>query len=598
MVFANKTKAKKIGIKYIDGARFGQACLAGIEEVINHEKYLNKINVFPIPDKDTGTNLKATFSFIFNETENLSYSLEETASFLAKRMNEEAKGYSGIIFSQFFTGFSEKLKGKDKILVEEFILALDYAVSKAYRAISDPCEGTVLTMFRKWSEEIKKLVSSTEDLVIILKESLKKAWTILEETPNYLDVLAKSKVVDAGAQAFVYFLEGVAQFIEEGEREKIIRIKNKDITKKKPRFDKFLSSQYYLECVLKGEAIDFSSLKEKLEILGHNLVFSGTRKIIKIHLLTQFPKKVSSFISNFGCILRFNPISSSLKTTPSKRVAIVTDSSCDISDEIMEKNDIFVLPLKIQMREKTYLDKVEILPEEFYFLLTSSPSFPKTSQPSFKDFSALYQHLLKHYQSVISIHLSSKLSGTYQSALQAAQSFQGKRISVIDSKSASVGLGLIILEGLKFLRQGLDCKKIINSLKRAVEKSYIFVAVPSLKYLVKGGRVSKSKGLLAKILNINPILAINREGLIESVAKVKGKSKLIDKMLEITFQLIGSTHNFSLAVAHSNAPQLGEKVADELTNKLSLDKIMVLNAAPVLGAHAGPGAVAIAILKQ
>jgi len=217
------------------------------------------------------------------------------------------------------------------------------------------------------------------------------------------------------------------------------------------------------------------------------------------------------------------------------------------------------------------------------------------------DFTQFFEHLLAHYRSIISLQVSGKLSGTFQTALQAANHIAPERIGVIDGKNISVGLGLAMVEGIKAANQGLDYKGVLERMEMAVEGIKIFIGLPSLKYLVKGGRVTKTKGLIARILNINPILAVDQEGALVPIGKTRGKKKLEQRIFDIALEKMAEATTeeaaeFSTAVAHTNAPHLGMGIAERIREKLGNEVVMVMNASPVLGVHAGPGVVGIAFL--
>ena len=295
-------------------------------------------------------------------------------------------------------------------------------------------------------------------------------------------------------------------------------------------------------------------------------------------------------------------------------MALVPDTTCDISDEYIENNDIYFVPVKFQAMDRIYTDKVNIIPEEFYQILDSSRSPLKTSQPSLLDFTKIYEHLLAHYQSLISVHVSGKLSGTFQTALQAANKINPERISVLDGKSLSVGLGLIVREGINAIKEGLDHEDVLNRIINAVKNTTIFIGFPTLKYLVRGGRVTKTKGFVAKILNIAPILSINKEGYLVPVGKIRKIKTLEQKILDMASGNIqksmvvqaGDTSSekpekefgVTLAVAHTNSPQSGKRVAEKIEERFGKKATLVMNASPALGVHAGPGAVGIAVLKR
>lgn len=602
-------------INYLDGLRYQRAILAGCKEIISHEGELNKINVFPIPDKDTGSNLKKTLMPIIEKYPLWQTGINISSRGIADTAIASALGYSGIIFSQFLSGFADGVKNHKKIFIENLPKAAVMAVSWAYESLENPREGTILSVFKAWSDEVKNISSTTTDFVLLLKKSLERASSALAYTPHQLEILRKNKVVDAGGQAFIYFLEGVIRFIKKGKLHSLLSQK-KQIHIKTKAADTIKKAQFCAECCVRRENLERQDLIKRLNSLGQDLIFYGSLNFAKIHINTNNPEEIFSCMAQFGNItskkiLKFAP---DLPSHEKRALALVPDTTCDIPDEHIENNDIYFVPVKFQAMGKVFTDKVSIIPEEFYQILSLSPTLPKTSQPSLMDFTRIYEHLLVHYQSIISVQLSKKLSGTFQTALQAANNIDSRRITVIDGKNISVGLGLAVMEGIKAIKEGLDYEAVLKRVKRAVENTKIFIGIPTLKYLVKGGRVTKAKGFLARVLNINPILSINSEGELKPIGKTRGRKKLEQKVLDTALRKIKEARvihhglnlpetseedvGFSMAVAHTNAPQLGNRVAEKIRETLGMKVAMVMNASPVLGVHAGPGAIGVAILKK
>lgn len=605
----------QVQIRYLDGLRFQLAILSGCKEVVSHEQELNDINVFPIPDKDTGSNLKRTLSPLLDKLPLAEFSLNESSQQIASLAVTSAMGYSGIIFSQFLFGLAEGLADKIQISVRDLPKALAFAVEKAYKSIENPQEGTVLSIFKTWKDEIGLLSQKTEDFQFLLIKSLEKTKTALTDTQYQLDVLQKHKVVDAGGKAFVLFLEGISQFIQSDISKEII----KDAFKSMPGFPSVetkVQTRYCVECCLQKTNFDRMSLVRRLNDVGRNLIFYSSRDFAKIRIYANDPEEIFNLVAEFGELSSKKTFENrpNLSTQEKKPFALVSDTTCDIPDRYVEENDIYFVPVKVLISDRVYTDKLDLIPEEFYKLMSSSSTPAKTSQPGKIDFIRVYKSLLTHYQSIISVQLTGQLSGTFQTALQAAKEVSPNNITVLDGKSLSVGLGLILLEAIRSLQRNQDAKSTAAHIQRVIGNVEIFLGIPTVKYLVKGGRVPKTKGLIATLLNINPILCVNKDGNIVPIGKTIGKKRLVTKILNITIDKIEKIQNghlshkssslkneespFSIAVVHSNAPHLADEIVRRIRERLDIEVVMVKNASPVLGAHAGPGAVAVAILNH
>ena len=209
-------KYEGINTRVLNGKRFYYSFLAGAQRIFEHQKGINKINVFPVQDGDTGTNIASTMRSII-DTYIPTGSIKQTADAIADAALVGARGNSGIIFAQFIYGFSDRLENeRDEITVSDFAAALKSAVSYSYEAISNPFEGTMITVMPEWAEAVDSLKDKFEDFNELILESLITAKRSLEETPKKLEVLAKAKVVDAGGKAFVHFLEGMTDFFRHG----------------------------------------------------------------------------------------------------------------------------------------------------------------------------------------------------------------------------------------------------------------------------------------------------------------------------------------------------------------------------------------------
>jgi DegV family protein with EDD domain len=584
-----------VQIGYLDGRRYQYAVVAGCQEIIKHEQELNQINVFPIPDKDTGINLKKTLMPIVNTSPFRRREINLVSREIANMAVQSAMGYSGIIFSEIFQGLAEGLRDFHKIRTQDLGTITNSAVKRAYRSLEQPAEGTILTVLREWSEEINRRCSMTEDFVFLLKKAHQKALSELQNTPNLLEVLKLNKVVDAGGKAWILFLDGILRYIEKGNLRSISPVKRSthDMNAAKKQ-----TAPFCAECCIKTDKLDRNNLIKKLHEIGQDLIFYGSSRLAKIHINTHNPERVFSLISPFGQISakKVYAFSEDSKRQVEGSICLLADSTCDLSDDLVENNPIYFVPIKVHADDKTYTDRWDIIPEEFYQIMNSSTVVPKTSQPSMLDFSRVYSHLLVHYPSVISVQLSRGLSGTYQTAVQASQGFPSNTITVLDGKSISVGLGLVLTEGVKALEQGKGLEDILNCLRSAIDDTKIYIGLPTLKYLVKGGRITRAKGIIAGILNVNPVLSLSPEGKLEPVAKARGRKRLEQKVLNLAIQRIRQRGaGFSVAIAHTNAADTGYRLAQKIKDVSGQEVEMVMNASPALGAHAGPGAFGIAV---
>jgi DegV family protein with EDD domain len=258
-----------------------------------------------------------------------------------------------------------------------------------------------------------------------------------------------------------------------------------------------------------------------------------------------------------------------------------------------------MLPINVNFGENHYLDKITIQPEQFYTMLKENKDYPKSSQVNEKSFINLYSHLASHYDSIIAIHLSDKLSGTFNSSQKAARAISkefNKPISVIDSKNISGALGLVILRAAQAIEAGYSHDQVANMAERWSNNLRIFISVKSIKYLVRGGRVSAVRGLIARILNINPIVSIDASGKAFVFDKTFNQKANMQKVMGYITKLNQEKSIWNYIVLHANNIAAAEWYSEKMKDLTDKKPASVVNISPILGANAGLGAAAVAIL--
>jgi len=598
----------KIQIKYLNGIRFKRFIINSAQRINQMEQYLNDINVFPVADGDTGTNMVATMSSIVKGVKKCKESsFTRISSVIADSALIGARGNSGAILAQFFQGLAEATKDKVRLSTETFAQAATKAAEQARNAISNPQEGTIITVMKDWADHLVEHAPQTPDFVELFNKSLSKAEDSLAETPDKLMILKKAGVVDAGAQGFVNILEGIVNFIECGKIKSLKAIAS--TTKKISSFnlekvDSEINFQFCAECLLEGNDLDLKTIKQKLSFLGDSLIIAGSKNKAHLHIHTDKPEDVFTELSEFGTIVKtkiddMHKQNTKIKLdTHSKSIGLVTDSTCDLPTELIKKYNIQIVPVVIQVGKKSYLDQVEVKPKEFIHILETSNEKLSTSQPSPAFFTEAYNKIAPKYESIISLHISEKLSGTIQGARMGCKDMEySNKIHIVDSKTSSVALGLLVEKTAQLIRKGFDLDEIVERLKLTIKNTRIFVAVPTLKYIIRSGRLNKTKGLLGTLLNLKPILTINSDGNIVEAAKVIGQKKVIRKTLNLAVKFAGTVKNPRFGIAHVAAPELAQWYCDEIHSRFANSpKAIISEASPALSVHIGIGGAAIAVL--
>jgi len=273
-------------------------------------------------------------------------------------------------------------------------------------------------------------------------------------------------------------------------------------------------------------------------------------------------------------------------------VRIVTDSSAGIPRDLLEAYDITVVPLNVHFGRTTYQEGVDIDNAMFYRLLSEAEQLPTTSQPSAGQFREVYSRLTANGDSVISIHISSKLSGTYQSAMAAKAMLPEADITVVDTRSASMGHGLITLAAAEAVQKGKSRDEVIALVHRVMEGLQIVFVVDTLEYLQKGGRIGGAAAFLGTLLNLKPLLEI-RDGRVEPLERVRSKEKAIGRALQVMAERFEGQGPLRMVVLHAQSPEEAEQLAQRVQERFDCSSLILGELSPVIGTHAGPGTVGL-----
>ena len=277
-------------------------------------------------------------------------------------------------------------------------------------------------------------------------------------------------------------------------------------------------------------------------------------------------------------------------------VAVVTDSTADLG-KLAEKAGIEVVPLTVSFGNEHFRDGVDLTRDEFYKRLATSPEAPATAQPPPSAFAALYTRLLDAGASdIISLHCSAALSGTYNSAASAAKDVDAAHIEVIDTRSVSLGLGLLALQAADDARRGLDRTSIAQRVRSDAPKIELYATIPSLTYLARGGRIGQLQGILGNVLRIVPIITL-KDGEVAEYSKVRTFARAVDQIVEIVTTRALGRGRARVAVLHSVAPELATTVARRIETAIAPELLIIEGVGPTVGTHTGPGAVGVVCIQ-
>lgn len=278
------------------------------------------------------------------------------------------------------------------------------------------------------------------------------------------------------------------------------------------------------------------------------------------------------------------------------RIHVVTDSGSDLPADLRQRLGIHVVPLTVQFGDEIYKDGVDISASEFYTRLRQESRVPSTCQPSPADFVEVYERIAQPGDTIISIHLSSKMSGTYQSAVLAGTMVDPQiTVKAVDSRAASMGIGVVAMAAAEAVQAGRSVEEVLEEAQRVIEALQVYFVVDTLEYLQKNGRIGMASALVGTLLNIKPVLTLV-DGQVAPFEKIRGKAKALKRLRELGAQFRERYPDRTLraALSHADNPGEAEALAAVLPEILDLqDEVVVGEIGPTIGVHTGPGTVAL-----
>ncbi|EOH75155.1 MULTISPECIES: DegV family EDD domain-containing protein [Enterococcus] len=575
----------------------------GAIQLINQKQLLNQINVFPVSDGDTGSNLASLMQTILEETTEESHSVVEVFEKVADASLLGARGNSGIIFAQYFNGiYNHLLQLEEKGSVQSFIESVKSAINEAYQAIEQPVEGTIITVIRSWAEALddsEQLFS----LELLLPNALDKAKLALENTTNQLKVLKKNQVVDAGAKGFYLFIEGFTEaFVtkrtalhlvqDSAESVKIERSEQEHIHTTEPTY------RYCTEILLDQVALSKSELQQKLRPFGDSLIVAVNRGKARIHIHSNQPDEVLKYLSGVGQPIQQKADDMLLQYQVNKQrkasIALVTDSIADIPADYLLENQIHVLPMNILMGDTSYIDKITLQTKQFFDLDRQTDGRATSSQPTLKTVENLFSFLETRYEAILVITVAGKLSGTYYTVKEAAKRNRTIPIEVIDSRQNSAAQGLLVMNANEWIQAGVPFTEIASRVVEKREQLKILVSVDDLDPMIQSGRIPQFVGKVAKRVNLKPIVSLDDfgEGKLSNFAFSRsGNEKKIFRELS----KVNEQHTIKrYVIIHANNEEKAKLWGRKLREQLALSPSYITDSSTVIAMSAGAGSVAVA----
>lgn len=581
------------GISYVDGPRLSRSLLAAADWVAAGRDELNRMNVFPVPDGDTGTNMWLTLREVAQALRTLGDApLPQVTETMAQASIRGARGNSGMMLSQFLLGLRDGLGDRPTASPRDLARAIRTGFERLNGALDDPVEGTILTVARDAADEADA-AADERDLKVFMRRLVTRAELSLQRTPELLQALKSAGVVDAGAKGFVRLLDGVKRLIEEGGQAQ--GAVDRDLVNAAATTEVASDRDYRFctEVMVRGASLPKpEQVRAALRELGGSIVVLESGDLLKAHVHTDTPDRVFELGRGWGTLeyTKAEDMRAQHQALVNKRaVAFVADTACDLPDSVVFEKQVGLVPLQVVVGDRVYRDRLELSAPEFFTRLRSGQD-ATTSQPTRQAFTEVYQDALRVAEKIVVVTVSKPLSGTYANAEAAAKEVASDRISLVDSRSASLGEGMLVLRGLELAAQGVPPGEIATELARVRTQSSGFFVVDKLDRLIRSGRVSRLAGWLGTRLNLKPILTLTPEGEVDSAGRARGREAARTKVLALLDRALSARpQSLRLGVVHAGIHQFAETLRQELVRRYTPKEALISPITPVLAAHTGIG---------
>lgn len=593
-----------VAIRYIDGSRLTRSLLAAADWVAASRDEINRINVFPVPDGDTGTNFALTLRAVADALRVLGDApLGVTARTAARGAVLGARGNSGMMLAHFLLGFAEVMGDKEQATAQEVAAGFRRGAERLYGSLDDPREGTILTVAREAAIAAERAAADSPDISVFMARLLEEGETALARTPELMDVLREAGVVDAGGMGFVRMIEGVVRYIEGdpilpagpvSETEAaLIPAAHVEVAAER-------DFQFCTEVMVRGTQLPAANeARTQIRKFGGSVQVVLAGDILKIHVHTDTPDTVFTFAARWGTVEStkaedMRAQHRKLAHGDRRPVAVVADSSADLPDAVLDRHHIALVPLQVMFGDETFRDRVELKPADFYRKMRVSKAHPTTSQPTPGEFVRVLRDARAEADEVVTVLLSARLSGTYQSGVTAARAGEIDGVHFVDSASASLGLGMQALRAAELAESGWGAARIAAELRRIRGQSGCLITVDRFDNLLRSGRVTRGKAWLAGMLDVKPILSLDDQGAVIPVDRVRGRANVVPRVLGLLEKrLTPRPHAVRFGIVHAEAPEVAERVRSALLAAYQPRDCFVALATGVLGTHVGFGAWAV-----
>ena len=603
-----------------DGATLASVVGAARAALEAHAREINDLNVFPVADGDTGTNMLLTIQAVEAAAQGLTgTSTADRCEALARAAVLGARGNSGFILSQMVRGAADAIADAPLLDGPTIAQALRSASDRAYATVPNPVEGTMLTVIRGMADGGEAADSGTVEQV--LKDALAAGRTSLAATEEMLPQLREAGVVDSGAYGVLLLVEGIAAGLTGHQVGPSIQVSAPAMVAAdhEPSAFRFCTS-----FVLDDATMELAEIEAALSPLGDSLLVIGDRRQAKIHVHTDEPQRAISIGESAGIVSGVNVddmhkqeedrAARIARRTRSERsaatgsidpslslsaatTALVTDSAADLPADLLTEHT-FVVPIPVNFGQEAFRPGIDLDAEEFYTRLSAGGQTPTTASPSVGEFVETFEAALSAHETVLALLMNRKMSATVEVARRAAMEVDPDRIIVIETESVSFQLGLLVQRAQARLAQGTTLGEIEDLVDRFRRTQGTVFTLETLEFLRRGGRIGLAKALVGNLLGLRPVLQL-ADGEVVPVRRVRGADRVMPAMRDFLESRTDPDRPLRVALGHARAadamPGL-EAMVREARPKSIIE--MVTEIGPTVGTHAGPGTVAFAFFHD
>jgi DegV family protein with EDD domain len=583
---------------YLTQHELKRMLLKSWERIEKEKEEINKINVFPVPDQDTGTNLAKTLEGIKREIEGKEFKdLEEISRAALEGALISAQGNSGVIYTGFLAGFLPKLD-KNPVDAKKLAEAFEEGRKRAWKSMLNPKEGTILDVIDAAAETFKKEAEKERDIVKIFEKVIEKAKEALLATREKMEIFKKANVVDAGGLGFLMILESYLDALKPGGEKKE---EEKKPSEEVRRFVQVLANRFEVVALILDPRFNEEGVREKLKRLGNCLDIVKVGNKMKVHIHTDYPDEVRDVLKKVGKIenLRIEDMAKEIVGEPSVRkvsIGIVTEDVASILPKILERYQIELAKTRFDWPE---LEKIE--GENLYQKIKKAYEMkietrPRTSQAMPKDYFDAYKKQLQRFDKVLCLTITSKISGCYNSALQAREMLpesEKERVFVFDTLHGAAGQALFVLRAIELIQEQREIEEIIEELKKLIPKTQTYLIFADPKGPEFLGRITKSQAnwiRRMKKLGIQPIMKI-KDGVLTKGGMVFAKDEpeaLFKKIKKESERERKMGKKIRVIINHADNLAGAERLKD-LLKEIGAEVSFISEGPPIVCAVTGPG---------